>query len=188
MLYALLMHHVRDRSDIRDRHICAKRRRKALRVIPRGKHRLTVYRAHQVVSDGIKMSRIKILKARGPGKFCSSRSTETKVGENVALSRGCCARSTISLLSGQPARRFAYFLDSRLDDFPTFWTAGSTFSLLSVTQLIPLRMVINFSSVSVQCSCLHCVSRLRNITQCQHGGHGAGDTLPLRGDAIASLV
>ena len=36
-------------------------------------------------------------------------------------------------------------------------------------------------------SCLHCVSCLRNITQCQHGGHGAGDTLPLRGDAIASL-
>ena len=38
---------------------------------------------------------------------------------------------------------------------------------------------------SVQFSCLHCVSRLRNITQCQHGGHGAGDTLPLRGAAIA---
>ena len=36
-------------------------------------------------------------------------------------------------------------------------------------------------------SCLHCVSRLRNITQCQHGGHGAGNTLPLRGDAILSL-
>ena len=28
--------------------ICAKRTRKALRVIPRGEHRLTVYRAHQV--------------------------------------------------------------------------------------------------------------------------------------------
>ena len=28
--------------------------------------------------------------------------------------------------------------------------------------------------------CLHCVSRLKNITQCQHGGHGARNTLPLR--------
>ena len=28
--------------------LCAKKARKALRVIPRGKHRLTVYRAHQV--------------------------------------------------------------------------------------------------------------------------------------------
>ena len=28
--------------------LCAKKARKALRVIPRGKHKVTVYRAHQI--------------------------------------------------------------------------------------------------------------------------------------------
>ena len=39
--------------------LCGKKARKALRVIPRGKHRLTVYRAHQVV---FKMACQKVIK------------------------------------------------------------------------------------------------------------------------------
>ena len=35
-------------ADFETEFLCAKKARKALRVIPRGKHRLTVYRAHQV--------------------------------------------------------------------------------------------------------------------------------------------
>ena len=46
--YALWIHYARRRRGWRDRNTCAKEARKALRVIPRGKHRLTVYRAHQV--------------------------------------------------------------------------------------------------------------------------------------------
>ena len=36
--------------------------------------------------------------------------------------------------------------------------------------------------------CPHCVSRLKNITQCQHGGHGARNTLPLRGHLFQLLL
>ena len=57
--------------------------------------KLTLTILMKVVPDGVKMSRIKILKARGPGKFCTSRTTKTKVGHGDALSRELFAQSMV---------------------------------------------------------------------------------------------
>ena len=46
------------------------------------------------VLDGLKVSYFKILKARGPGKFYSSRTTGPKVRDDDALARENRSRST----------------------------------------------------------------------------------------------
>ena len=48
----------------------------------------------KTVHDGVKISQFEIVKARGPGKFCSARTTGPKVRDDDALAREHRFRST----------------------------------------------------------------------------------------------